>query len=230
MQSRCCCPPDSWYAFSFSRSLTSFHSAARFSARSTIAVHVALHPDHARPEGDVVVDRLRERVRLLEHHPDQLADLDRVDAGAVEVLAVVEDRAVDRRARDQVVHAVEAADQRALAAARRPDQGGDAVAADVERDVAHGRIAVVADAHVLAPRRSARRGPAARRRVRGSRRGWSGGRCLGAAAAVCSWDSITCSVGIFTTYVDTCSGARLRRHSSSAAAPAARGSPRRPAA
>ena len=64
-------------------------------------VHVALHAEHARAEGDVVVDRLRERVRLLEHHPDQLAHLDGVDVVAVEVLAVEEDLAADasRRAR-----------------------------------------------------------------------------------------------------------------------------------
>ena len=54
-------------------------------------VHVALHAEHARAEGDVVVDRLRERVRLLEHHPDPLARLHRVHVRAVEVLAVVED-------------------------------------------------------------------------------------------------------------------------------------------
>ena len=30
-------------------------------------------------EGDVVVDRLRERVRLLEDHPDPAAHLDRID-------------------------------------------------------------------------------------------------------------------------------------------------------
>ena len=48
-------------------------------------VQVALHAEHARAEGDVVVDRLRERVRLLEHHADALAHLDRVDVGAVEV-------------------------------------------------------------------------------------------------------------------------------------------------
>ena len=61
-------------------------------------VHVALHAEHARAEGDVVVDRLGERVRLLEHHADPLAHLDGVDLAAVEVLAVVEDLALDARA------------------------------------------------------------------------------------------------------------------------------------
>ena len=42
-------------------------------------VELALHPEHARPESDVVVDRLRERIRLLEHHSDPPAYLDGVD-------------------------------------------------------------------------------------------------------------------------------------------------------
>src|ERR687891_2303409 len=74
-------------------------------------VHAALHPEHARAEGDVVVDRLRERVRLLEHHADALAHLDGVHLAAVEVLAVVEDLALDPGRGDQVVHSVETADQ-----------------------------------------------------------------------------------------------------------------------
>ena len=41
-----------------------------------------------------------------------------------------------RRAGDQVVHAVETAQERALAAARRPDERGDVVLVDVERRLA----------------------------------------------------------------------------------------------
>ena len=62
-------------------------------------VHVALHAHHARAEGDVVVDRLRERVGLLEHHPDPLAHLHGVDVRRVEILAVVDDLALDRERR-----------------------------------------------------------------------------------------------------------------------------------
>ena len=46
-------------------------------------------PGHLRAVGDVVVDRLRERVRLLEHHADAAPHLDRVDLRVVEVDAVV---------------------------------------------------------------------------------------------------------------------------------------------
>ena len=93
-------------------------------------VHVALHAEHPRAEGDVVVDGLRERVGLLEDHPDPLAHLDRVDSPC---------RRGPRRGRapaghgcagDQVVHPVEAADERALAAAGRADERRDLVLVD----------------------------------------------------------------------------------------------------
>ena len=45
-------------------------------------VEIVLHPERARAEGDVVVDRLRERVRLLEDHADPAAHFDRVDVRA----------------------------------------------------------------------------------------------------------------------------------------------------
>src|ERR671914_468826 len=111
-------------------------------------LHAALHPEHARPEGDVVVDRLGERVRLLEDHPDALAHLDRVDLLRVEVFAVVEHPALDPRGGDEVVHPVEAADQGGLAAAGGADQRGDLVLADVEGDAADGRLGPVGHLHV----------------------------------------------------------------------------------
>jgi hypothetical protein len=52
-------------------------------------VHVAAEAEHPRTKGDVVVDRLGERVRLLEHHPDALAHLDRVDPGGIQICAAV---------------------------------------------------------------------------------------------------------------------------------------------
>src|SRR3712207_8828107 len=48
-----------------------------------------LHAGRPRPVGHVVVDRLGERVRLLEDHADPAAYLDRVDVVVVDVLAVV---------------------------------------------------------------------------------------------------------------------------------------------
>jgi len=100
-------------------------------------------------EGDVVVDRLRERVRLLEDHPDQLSDLHRIDLRSVEVLAVVEQPPGDLGDRHEVVHPVQAADQRALAASRGPDQRRDLVPVDVESDVLDGGHAAVGDRDAL---------------------------------------------------------------------------------
>ena len=94
-------------------------------------VHVVdLHAGDPRAVGDVVVDRLRERVRLLEDHADVGAHRDRVDALRVDVLAVVGHLALDPGAGDQVVHPVQAAQHGGLAAAGRADQRGDLVLAE----------------------------------------------------------------------------------------------------
>ena len=79
MHRRCCWPPDSASPDCLSLSLTSSHSAARRRLVLDELVHVALHAVDPRPERDVVVDRLGERVGLLEHHADPATDLDRVD-------------------------------------------------------------------------------------------------------------------------------------------------------
>src|SRR5438270_6593421 len=65
-------------------------------------VELVLHPEYAAAPGDVVVDRLRKRVRPLEDHPDVAAYRDRVDVGRADVLAVVADRSALRAARGEV--------------------------------------------------------------------------------------------------------------------------------
>jgi hypothetical protein len=127
MQSRCCWPPERPKALSLRRSLTSSQRA----------------------EGDVVVDRLREGIRFLEDHPDQFAHLNRVNAGSVEVLAVVEQLPLDFGGRNQVVHPVEAAQQGALAAAGRADHRSHFVAADLHRDPLDRGDAAVGDVDPL---------------------------------------------------------------------------------
>ena len=82
MHSRCCWPPDSASAESCSRSFTSSQSAAGFRLSSTRPCELARDSRHAvdpQAVGDVLEDRLRERVRLLEHHPDPAPQLDDVD-------------------------------------------------------------------------------------------------------------------------------------------------------
>ena len=151
MQSRCCWPPESASALVFSRSLTSSQSAAPRSARSTRSSIVPVQAEHLRREGDVVVDRLRERVRLLEHHADPPPHLDRVDVARRR--GPRRGRGSARRpcARDEVVHPVEAADERALAAAGRADHRGDQVAVDVEADAREREVRAVGDAEVVDP-------------------------------------------------------------------------------
>ncbi len=112
-------------------------------------VHVSVHSQDAGAERDVVVDRLGERVGLLEDHPDVLAHLDGVDVVGVEVLPVVLDLAGHLGGGDEVVHPVQAADERALAAARGADERGDLVLVDREVDLADGGHAAVGHAHVL---------------------------------------------------------------------------------
>src|SRR5690606_36647523 len=76
-------------------------------------------------------------------HADAAADLDRVDVIAVEVIAVIGDLAGDAGAGDQVVHAVEAAQHRALDATGRTDHGGDLTVADGHVHAAHRLVVAV---------------------------------------------------------------------------------------
>ena len=117
--------------------MTSFQRFARWSDFSTISSSsdLALDAVQARAVRDVVVDRHRERVRLLEDHPDAAAEVDGVDAGRVDVLAVERHEPFDPRAGDQVVHPVQAAQERGLAAAGRADERGDRVLLDGDGDV-----------------------------------------------------------------------------------------------
>ena len=90
-----------------------------------------------------------ERVRPLEHHADGLAHADRVDARAVDVLAVEQHRALDAGAGDDLVHAVQRAQHRRLAAARRADERGHAARRHRQRHVGDGVERAVVDVDVL---------------------------------------------------------------------------------
>jgi hypothetical protein len=70
----------------------------------------------AQPERHVLVDGFGEGVGLLKDHPDSAAHLDGVHVGIVDVLAVIEHLSAEAHPRDEIVHAIEAADERALAA------------------------------------------------------------------------------------------------------------------
>ena len=116
---------------------------------------------------------MAERVGLLEHHADVAAHHHRVDRLGVDVLAVELHVALEAEHRDQVVHPVEAAQHRALAAARGADEAGDLALLDRHVAVAHGEevavedlVDVAVDDDVAAAARSL---PFARRWLRGDR-------------------------------------------------------------
>src|SRR5258708_7886677 len=94
--------------------------------------------------GDVVVDRFRKGVRLLEHHAYRPAQLDYVRGAAVDVPAVDLDPPFGARVGDDVVHPVDRADEGRLAAAGRADERRDLLWRNVEGDaVQHLRWSVV---------------------------------------------------------------------------------------
>ena len=158
MHSRCCWPPERAVPLSWSRSLTSSQRPARFRRLLHDLVELGLRRREAvdaRAVGDVLVDRLGERVGLLEHHPDAGAQLHDVHGRSVDVLAVELDVAAHARRRDSVVHPVEAAQEGRLAAARRADERGHAIVVDVDRDVLQRLLLAVEDADVASRASSA---------------------------------------------------------------------------
>src|SRR5262249_11635784 len=122
----------------------------------------------------VLLDRLGERVRALEHHADAAADRDRVDAGAVDRIAVQLDLAHDAAPGNELVHPVERPQERRLATTGRSDQGGDVLADDVQTDGAAPLLVAVEDRQVAHDELGGRRrfgirghaGTPARRRMR----------------------------------------------------------------
>ena len=131
-------------------------------------------PVERRPVGHVVEDRLGERVRPLEHHPDPLAQRHEVGARR-------EDRVPSTRmspwwpdARDQLVQPVDRAEEGGLAAARRADDGGDRLPLDAEVQVPEHLPAAVREAEVAHVDR--RRAALAGRRRGGPRRERGAGR------------------------------------------------------
>jgi hypothetical protein len=100
-------------------------------------VKAALFVDalEAQAVDDIFVDRFRKRIRFLEDHADALAQLDDVDGGIVDIDARNLDRTrADTGAVDEVVHAIETAQEGRFAAAGRADKGGDELLLDGKID------------------------------------------------------------------------------------------------
>ena len=136
MHRRCCCPPERRERALLELVLDLVPQRRVAQALLDQVVHLGdLHPVDTRTERDVVVDRLRERVRLLEHHADTAAQLDRVDGSVVQARAPVPNLAGDSRTGNEVGHPIQAPQERRLPAARGPDQRGDPVGTHGQRHV-----------------------------------------------------------------------------------------------
>ena len=85
--------------------------------------------------GNIVIDRHRERIRLLEDHADPLTKCIDIDILLIDVLSIEEDLTIDATALHQVVHTVQRLEQRGLATAGRSDEGRDLIRRDVQIDV-----------------------------------------------------------------------------------------------
>ena len=94
-----------------------------------------VHALNTQPVHHVLVNGLRKRVGLLEHHADPATQLGDVLAFGVDVVAIELDLALYTAAVHQIVHAVEGAQQGGLATPGRPDEGGHALFRDVHADV-----------------------------------------------------------------------------------------------
>src|SRR5271157_4593185 len=108
-------------------------------------IHVAAVAVDPCSPGNIIVDALGERIGLLENHADAPSQRDRVGARGRDQFTVKPDLPFHPRTGDQVVHAVEAAQERTLAATGGPDDRGDLVAGYVDGDVLEGQCRTIPD-------------------------------------------------------------------------------------
>ena len=92
----------------------------------------------AKAVDDVVKNAQGEGIGALEDHTDLLPEVEEVGAGPVDVISVDEDLPRDPDVLDEIRHPVERPEEGRLAAARRPDEGGDPVLLDVQADALEG--------------------------------------------------------------------------------------------
>ncbi len=158
MQRRCCCPPESPRR---RRGEPVLHlGPQRGAGERPLDPLVHLRPREllvqAHAEGDVVVDRHRERRRLLEHHADAAAQRVEVDVGrrgcCCPSIITSPGRAL---AGIEVVHPVQHAQQRRFAAARGPDHARHLLLRQIEVDPLQRMVAAVVE--IEAAHRDARR-------------------------------------------------------------------------
>ena len=127
MQSRCCWPPERARAALVQLVLDFVPEGGAAQRLLDLLGLVALEAVEPQAESHVAIDAHGKGIGLLEDHADMAANRDGIDAGMVDVLAVEMDVPFEAETADQVVHAVQAAEHGALAAARGTDEGRDAV-------------------------------------------------------------------------------------------------------
>src|SRR5690606_20454157 len=102
-----------------------------------------------RTVGDVLVYRFGKRVRLLKDHSDPRPELHDIETWVVDILTIDGDLPGNARARNGVVHAVDAAQERRLAAPRWTNEGRHRACRDVDADVLQGLLLAVEGVHVF---------------------------------------------------------------------------------
>src|SRR4051812_29719355 len=97
-----------------------------------------------RAGGEVVEDRHRRKgMGAREDHPEGGADRHNINVVAIERGVIEQDLSLDTTARNLLVHPVDRAHERRLAAAGRADDGGDLVGREVEVDAPHRLVVAV---------------------------------------------------------------------------------------
>ncbi len=103
----------------------------------------------ADPGEDVVEDRHRRKgIRPLEYHADTPAGIGRINTRCVEVVPVEQHFALDARVGDDLVHAIQTAEQGRFAATRGADQRGDQAGLETHVDVLDGLVLAVVSAQI----------------------------------------------------------------------------------
>ena len=130
--------------------MTSFHSAAFCNEDCDPLVDLRFREllVESNAEGDVVVDRHRERCRLLKHHADARAQQIQILLRRQDVCAVEHHLAFGPLVGIEVVHAVENPQQRRLSATGGTDEGCDLAVIERQRDVFQRKVRAVVELQI----------------------------------------------------------------------------------
>ena len=112
-------------------------------------MRAVVYADDTQAVDDVFIDAFGKWVPFLKDHADPPAQLNDVRRGVVDIFAFELDFAGDPRVEDEVVHAVETAQQGGFAAARRADERRGFFFRDLEVDRFESTLVAVVKVDVL---------------------------------------------------------------------------------